>query len=896
MPVDNLLYTFVDAEFYESFDRYVPDDRRFLRHVKALLPPSWTCKQNGIWFVCNSPTSLMPLQGWKIHLSAIFEDAPALLTTVARTLIRRDTAFKFALDHLVLYLLASKRWNRGGSGKFITIYPKTPTDFVDLIEELHQACIGFRGQYILSDRRYKDSNVVHYRYGGFAKMSRLTASGDQQMIVVTPEGVAAPDIRNPYFTVPDWEADPFPQDNAAAESNKLKDGRYTVESVLAFSNTGGVYLATDRSTNMRVVIKEARPWTNLSGYGIDAVTLLKKEHRLLKLLEDERIAPRPLDFFRDWEHYFLVQEYLDGVPLRGYSAGRCLPLKTRPTSADVDEFCEVFYSTYPEVARIVKVLHEHDIVFGDLSHNNILILKDSREPRIIDFEGACQIGVDTPTVLFTPGFGSSELLTGATAEKADDCFALGAVILASLSPTSGFYHLQPNAHEGFLRSIFSDFPLPKRIAEVVAALMQPERVQRISAAEAVEGLSHQPREGWPPLLKSAAAKQCEIAIQPILNYLRASETPDRQDRLFPSDPHAFVTNPLSIAYGACGVAYVFQRVCNEVPRSVVEWILAREISTDIYPGGLYTGTSGIAWTLLECGLKDKACELIELTANHPLRFESPDLFWGAAGWGMAQLRFHLEYGEDSFLQNAVAAGRHLIQSAIRSSEGWNWPVDGDVSYGLAHGGSGIALFFLYLHLATLDPEYLEVGRSALAFDIANTSPMEGNGLTLRMKASSRTVVPYWRWGAAGLGTAVVRFLKVVGESEYRDVLDKLIVDADRKYTIFPSRFFGLAGLGDFFLDMAQLDDGRDAEMYIEKARKAAAGILLFQVQRPTGIAFPGEELMRLSCDYGTGSAGILLFLHRLIHGGPSPFMLDALLNCRASPAPAIQADRIVQYA
>src|SRR5205085_925048 len=98
--------------------------------------------------------------------------------------------------------------------------------------------------------------------------------------------------------------------------------------------------------------------------------------------------------------------------------------------------------------------------------------------------------------------------------------------------------------------------------------------------------------------------------------------------------------------------------------------------------------------------------------------------------------------------------------------------------------------------------------------------------------------------------------------------------ADRKYAIFPSQFFGLAGLGEFFIDMAQLNAD---PKYLVSAWKAAAGVVLFKLERREGIAFPGEQLMRISCDYATGSAGVGLFLHRLLHGGPAPFMLDELL-------------------
>jgi hypothetical protein len=62
----------------------------------------------------------------------------------------------------------------------------------------------------------------------------------------------------------------------------------------------------------------------------------------------------------------------------------------------------------------------------------------------------------------------------------------------------------------------------------------------------------------------------------------------------------------------------------------------------------------------------------------------------------------------------------------------------------------------------------------------------------------------------------------------------------------------------------------------EALQRLIAGILLFKVEKPNGISFPGYELYRLSCDFATGSAGIALFLHEYLTGS-SNFLLDDLL-------------------
>jgi hypothetical protein len=183
---------------------------------------------------------------------------------------------------------------------------------------------------------------------------------------------------------------------------------------------------------------------------------------------------------------------------------------------------------------------------------------------------------------------------------------------------------------------------------------------------------------------------------------------------------------------------------------------------------------------------------------------------------------------------------------------------------------------LYLALATGNEEYVAFGRRSLNSIIKRSIRSLDGGLTWRARESEPTVTPYWRWGSAGIGMMMLRYRKALGESTWDSALEGLLIDVDRKYTLFPGRSFGLAGIGEFFLDLAHL--GWSHEIGRRGARKALSGIMLFQLKRSGGIAFPGESLSRISCDFNTGSAGIAHFLHRLHNGGPPAFMLDELLQ------------------
>src|SRR5262249_45094326 len=192
--------------------------------------------------------------------------------------------------------------------------------------------------------------------------------------------------------------------------------------------------------------------------------------------------------------------------------------------------------------------------------------------------------------------------------------------------------------------------------------------------------------------------------------------------------------------------------------------------------------------------------------------------------------------------------------------------------------SGIGLFFLYLYLAGADERYLHEARQGLDFDLSEGRETKDGGLAWPGCAGSESpLYPYWHSGSAGVGSALLRFYRLLREERYRAILEKIFIDVDRKYAVSPGRFWGLAGLGDFILDMYEFSG---ETRFFESAKKVARGIMQFKVER-NGIAFPGDFLLRLCCDLATGSAGIMVFFNRLLGRQSRDFMLDGLFDFAA---------------
>ncbi len=246
---------------------------------------------------------------------------------------------------------------------------------------------------------------------------------------------------------------------------------------------------------------------------------------------------------------------------------------------------------------------------------------------------------------------------------------------------------------------------------------------------------------------------------------------------------------------------------------------------------------------------------------------------------MTSLRFFIETQDELYLTYAKEAAAWLLETSIHNERGRCWMNSGEVRLGLAHGASGIALFLLYLYLATGNSHFLTTGQEALEYDLSFAAETKDGGLSWGCTPESRSpLYPYWLFGSAGIGRVALRFYQLHKDNRLRSILEKIFIECDRKYAVFPGQFMGLAGLGEFSLD---LHDFLGHQRFLQGAEKAAQGIMLFRVQRD-GIAFPGNQLARLSCDYGTGSAGIALFLNRLAGCRGADFMLDALFDKRCT--------------
>lgn len=342
----------------------------------------------------------------------------------------------------------------------------------------------------------------------------------------------------------------------------------------------------------------------------------------------------------------------------------------------------------------------------------------------------------------------------------------------------------------------------------------------------------------------------------------------RLDRLWPASSDIFLTNPVSVQYGAAGPAMFLLRHNSEIVGDALQWITrVSDAQSQPIPPSLYAGLGGVGWLMAEAGDLPGAAKVMDRAfQDEPLALRVPGLFYGAAGWGLANLQCWGATQEVRFLDRAIRAGQALKSTAYRDGSLAYWKTDGVTYLGFGEGQSGIALFLAYLAHVTGDRDFTQLSCSAIDFD---WSMRQEVGLKDRLlwypRADSGPFhpnSPHMWFGTAGVGTAMVRCYAATDNEEYLERARWCARSIADRFTNKIWQMYGLAGFGELMLDMYQFTGDED---YLDNAYYHATALLDFAVPDGGGIGFPGDRLFRICSDFGMGTAGAGIFLHRLLN-------------------------------
>jgi serine/threonine protein kinase len=827
-------------------ERYYEPPKVKAEESKLKLPPLpelWETKSDDHWTYYFKPDVILPFQGWKIHISAASSEAQKTLDLVSTFLFEHSVTFKHVSNLWELILKNSKYGARGSSGKFFTIYPVDEEQFVFLLDKLHHILKDLKkGPYILSDKRWLDGNV-YFRYGAFAEMY-MEDGASKVLAIKTPSGEYIPDSRGASYVVPSFVEEPKliqemtkDQEEMMLEESKLSN--YNIKSALHFSNGGGVYLADHIASGKEIVLKEGRPGAGLDGQGRDAVERLKHEAEILECLKGVECVVKYQEIFQEWEHTFVVEEYIPGSTLNTWLAAYYPFAKNQ----DSKEYCEKSIDILKQLKKAVEDIHSRGIGMGDLQPSNVMITT-TNEVKLIDFESASNITDTKHSGLMTPGFTGS---VKSNREQAD-WFALLRIVrnvFLPIGPVQDMAESIIQTHDKWILKHFGEEAL-KIIKEIEAECEKRE-------AKPIDSILSSPEKYFD-----------RNDLPEIISNLREGIVSDLRDgdRLLPGDIRQYESSNglLNIQTGGFGIIMALART-GTLPEKAREWALkfSSEENINNLNNGLFTGKAGIAGVLYEIGMTVESKKIYDSIPNQ-LDSEDISLRSGLAGIGLSLLSASTLPGFESLFEKSLGIGYQLEELlerdvAIR-------PDDLDaIPIGLIDGWSGASLLFSSLYWVTENNRWLNLSIRAIEKD-TNQCVLEETGV-YQVRDNSR-FVPYLAGGSAGIGLAMIELRHLLKNGDWHDELLAIGEMSSSKCFYSPGLFRGLSGL---IVTANAIDTEfglQGEEAYVDRVIETTN---LYLLEDEGKFFIPGDFNYRISGDVFSGASGMLLALHEISSRG-----------------------------
>ncbi|MFD9982525.1 class III lanthionine synthetase LanKC [Streptomyces massasporeus] len=843
-------YCMVDRTFFDAPGEAQDEEYAFAATDRE-LPGGWRKVRQDDWLVCTPEGTRRPAQGWKVHASGCQDNAEKILDAIHDFCVPRGIPFKFLRGQHILQLRNMKYASRGASGKLVTVYPADEHELREVLEGVDALVGGEPGPYILSDLRW-NQGPLYVRYGGFVERHVVSEKGVLEPAIERPDGTLVPDRRLPGFHVPEWVTLPeFLQPHAEARrAESLAGLPYTVRRPVHFSNGGGVYIAEDTRTGKEVILKEARPHAGLTADGRDAVSRLQWERDVLERLAGVDAVPAVLGYFTVGDHHFLAQELVEGRPLSKFFGLKYPETGPRADPAEIADYTEWAMGVCRAVEDAVASVHARGIVFGDLHPYNILVADDGRV-GLIDFEVAAPADSGATRMLGHPAYAAPRDRVGFAA----DTYALACIKLAVFLPLTALLRLDLHKAAELADEIAARFPVPREfldsaVREIVGADRNPDAPDRLRGRAGRPPRPRADEHAWPALRDSLAGA------------ILASATPDRDDRLFPGDIAQFSTGALNLAHGAAGVLYALDVTGAGRFPPYEQWLLERASRREQRARlGFYDGLHGVAYALGHLGHHDAARRILDRCTGEQWQRLGADLYSGLAGVGLNLLHFAGTTG-DSVLRVAAldvagtVAQRLGSETDVPEVSGGPHP-----RAGLLHGSSGPALLFIRCYEATGDEVFLDLADTALRQDLRRCVTRDDGALHVNEGWRS---LPYLAEGSAGVAMVLDLLRRYRDDDRLEAAAAGALISSSSQFYVQSGLFNGRAGIISHLAAVSPERTPSKDPLVAAQIDALSWHALEYQGQ----LAFPGEQLLRLSMDLATGSAGVLLALGSALHTEP----------------------------
>ncbi|MGK7938973.1 MAG: SUMF1/EgtB/PvdO family nonheme iron enzyme [Crocosphaera sp.] len=227
--------------------------------------------------------------------------------------------------------------------------------------------------------------------------------------------------------------------------------RYLVKHILGEGNFGRTYLVEDQNFNHRKrVLKKFI--AAFQGQSLEtAKTLFKREAEILDTLKHEQI-PAIYDHFEEENSLYLVEEYIEGDDL------------ITEFNREGNFSQEKIKSLLQDLLPVLDYLHQRNLLHRDIKPDNIMRRRHDSKLILIDFGGVKEVSKRRGTLIYTPGYGSIEQMTGHP-QPSSDIYSLGATCVRLMT---GYFPSENNDNDPIYDSstatwLWKDYLENKRI-------------------------------------------------------------------------------------------------------------------------------------------------------------------------------------------------------------------------------------------------------------------------------------------------------------------------------------------------------------------------------------------------------------------------------------------------
>ncbi|MBY0551975.1 MAG: protein kinase [Candidatus Obscuribacterales bacterium] len=263
---------------------------------------------------------------------------------------------------------------------------------------------------------------------------------------------------------------------------QIIDDKYQIESLIGFGGMGSVYLCRHLELDRMVAVKLLLPELFNNA---ESVARFEREAQILSSIRH----PNVVEFY-SWgywhSHPYLVMEYLQGESLRSW----------------MDKQGKIAWKTAAvlgiAVCKALSALHNNGIVHRDLTPNNIFLLSDVTEIKLIDFglaraveSAGKQTLTRTGALIGSVHYLSPEICEGKKAISQSDIYSLGCILYELIAGKKALDCDNPvglvfkHANE-YPPSLVSVANVPEVIDNIVFKAIRKPLTERYASADALE--------------------------------------------------------------------------------------------------------------------------------------------------------------------------------------------------------------------------------------------------------------------------------------------------------------------------------------------------------------------------------------------------------------------------